>query len=89
MRRRKVPFGRSGHSRPSCARYNLACYEGRNGRIERAVKHWNVGSSCQPRTRIRGVNKSAKGVLQRGLINKVDSLPRLFVRSRLLLMQQK
>ena len=31
-----------GHPR---ARYNLGCYEGRNGRIDRAVKHWIIAAN--------------------------------------------
>jgi TPR repeat protein len=50
------------------ARHNLACYEGINGRHERAVKHWIINAKL-------GDQKSMEGLKEgypNGLVSKED-----------------
>ncbi len=50
------------------ARFNLGCFEGRNGNIERAVKHWIIAAS-------QGEDDSLGNlriIYQEGLISKDD-----------------
>ena len=50
------------------ARYNLGCYEERNGRTDRAVKHWIIAATLGDESAI----KSLKGCYKDGLVSKED-----------------
>ena len=55
----------SGHV---SARHNLGCHEGRNGRMERAVKHWIIAANM-------GCDKSMKALWEchaKGFVKKED-----------------
>ena len=50
------------------ARYNLACYEERNGRFERAVKHWIIAANLGHDQSIQWL----KDCYRDGLVSKDD-----------------
>ena len=58
MRKRNYHLGEAAIGGRPHARHNLGVYEERNGRIERAVKHYVIAANL-------GLDLSIQGVLQR------------------------